>query len=104
MLATLTPTAPAPSPTLLWLAVHRKDLLASLFTIYNAVFQSQQDCRVVRVTALALQPSLQHAVNDVAGDSVFYCPARNGDSTPVELCAYLFQCFQCHAVARILIG
>jgi hypothetical protein len=35
---------------------------------------------------------------------VFYCPARNGDSTPVELCAYLFQCFQCHAVARILIG
>jgi hypothetical protein len=35
---------------------------------------------------------------------VFYCPARNGDSTPVELCAYLFQCFQCHAVDRILIG
>jgi hypothetical protein len=35
---------------------------------------------------------------------MFYGPARNGDATPVELCANLFQCFQCHAVARILVG
>jgi len=104
MLDTSALTAPTPSPTLLWLEYLAKIWLARLLTIYNAVFQAQQDRRVVRVAALALQSSLQHAAHDVAGYSVFYGPARNGDSTPVELCAYLFQCFQCHAAARILIG
>ena len=72
--------------------------------IHNALLQSQQDRRVVRVATLALQSPLQHSARNVAGNSMFYRPARNGDATPVELCAYLFQCFQCHAAARILIG
>lgn len=110
MLATLTLTASTPSPPSLPFPIGGTSHLAKIWlarlvvTIYNALLQSEQDCRVVRVAALALQSPLQHTVNDIAGDSMFYGPARNGDATPVELCANLFQCFQCHAVARILVG
>src|SRR5260370_27151223 len=81
MLATLTLTAPTPSPPRLpfpvWRYLAKIWLTLHVVAIYNAFLQPQQDCRVVRVSALALQSPLQHAVNDVAGDVVCFSPSPN---------------------------
>jgi hypothetical protein len=108
MLATSTSTAPSytftSTPTLPCLVLPRKNPAHSLRRRdLPRLPSAQQDRRIVGVSALALQSPLQHAAHDVSGDSVFYGPARHGDAIPVELRADLFQSFQCHAVARILI-
>jgi hypothetical protein len=62
-------------------------LTRPVLAIYNTVLQSQQDRRVVRMATLALQSPLQHSARDVAGNSMFYRPARNGDTVPREFSA-----------------